>query len=96
MPGALCQDARAASVRPEDRLHTRRLFPIVLFSCAVLLSGASIAATDDGAAPGSFAIRPVEAKLILRNDHTRIFARYQRTEIERYLKQADALPNPGS
>ncbi|CAO3433452.1 hypothetical protein [Azospirillum endophyticum] len=77
-------------------MHIRRLFTTVLFSCAVLLSGASIAATDDGAALGSFEARLVEAKSSLRNDHTRIFERYQRTEIERYLTQAESLSNRGS
>ena len=77
-------------------MHTRSLFVTVLFSCAVLLSVASIAATDDGAGTGSFAVRLVEAKSILRNDHTRTLERYQRTEIERYLTQAESLSNQGS
>ncbi|WP_448203832.1 hypothetical protein [Azospirillum sp. sgz302134] len=78
-------------------MTVHRLFAAALLSTAFLTSGASFAAThEDAPTPGSFTARLDEAKDVVRNDHTRNFERYQRTEIDRYLTQAESLSDQGS
>ena len=77
-------------------MHVHRLLATAVFSTAVLLSGGSFAASHEPATPGSFAAQLDEAKDVLRNDYRRSLERYQRTEIERYLTQAESLSARGS
>lgn len=77
-------------------MHAHRLLAAALLSSAVLVSSAGFAMTGGPPAPGGFADRLEEAKTALRNDYKRTFERYQRTEIERYLTQAESLSNHGS
>lgn len=78
------------------RLHAHRLLAAAVFSSAVLLSGGGFAAAPEAAGPARFTAQLEEAKDVLRNDYRRTFERYQRTEIGRYLTQAESLSSQGS